>query len=294
MKKLSAYLFYFFCSLIPLQGQMVQQRLPESSGIDNHRRTSFNMEEIKVRWKKSSLENCPGVPCVTTPAFTCGTSTISDIDGNSYNTLSFGTQCWTKENLTVSRYNDGTMIPLDNSGGSDGQTGGQNWSSRIAGAYAIYANEASTGTNAKTYGFLYNGYAVTDIRKICPAGWHVPSDTEWTSLIQFMDPTASGSALNIQSATAGGMMKSTGTSLWDSPNTGANNLSEFSVLPGGYRNRLSGAFSNIGARAYFWSATESEINNVNAWHRELNFNSSNVNRSLNSKSFGASVRCLKD
>jgi uncharacterized protein (TIGR02145 family) len=273
-------------TLATLNGQAVEQRLPVAEEISN-RRTPFNLEEIKVRWKKAALENCTGVPCTTTGpgtggSFTCGTSTVADIDGNTYNTVLIGTQCWTKSNLKVSKYNDGTAIPLDASGGSTGFGAGETWSTRTAGAYCILDNEPSTGTNASNLGFLYNWDAATDPKKICPAGWHVPSEEEWKILISYLG----GSGI------AGGKMKS--TIGWNAPNTGATNESGFSALPGGYR-FTDGSFYDIRDHAFFWSATEIDYNL--AWYRDLyNFNGE-VNRFIYiyySKSVGASVRCIRD
>ncbi|MBU6331267.1 MAG: hypothetical protein KGQ80_02480, partial [Bacteroidetes bacterium] len=98
-------------------------------------------------------------------------SVITDVDGNQYNTIKFGTQCWTQSNLKVSKYRNGDNIPT---GLSDAQ-----WGSTTSGAYAMYNNDAA---NDALYGKLYNWYAVTDSRGLCPTGWHVPSDGEWTTL----------------------------------------------------------------------------------------------------------------
>lgn len=247
----------------------------ERENLAAKRNAMYNLEEIKVRWKKAALENCTGVPCVD---FTCGTSIVSDIDGNAYNTVAIGTQCWTKENLKVTKYNDGTDIPLDASGGLDGITGGENWSTRIAGAYTIYANQSNTGTNASNYGYLYNWYAVNDSKKLCPAGWHEPTIGEWTTL-----ETALGG-----STVAGGKLKST-TSLWFSPNIGADNSSGFTANPGGKRDS-NGGFS--GFTASFWSATE--FPSLYAEYLQLFSGGGNVFKSFDPKLVGASVRCLKD
>jgi uncharacterized protein (TIGR02145 family) len=256
------------------------------------------LEEIKVRWKKAALENCTGVPCIIIPppppppSFTCGTSTVSDIDGNAYPTVSIGTQCWTKTNLKVTKYNDGTVIPLNNTYTSG--TVSTVWQGLTTGAYTIYGNESSTGTNATNYGFLYNWYAATDSRKLCPAGWHVPTDGEWTTLIQSTVPTETLLTGTTQSTTAGGKMKST-SSLWTSPNIGAVSTSGFSALPGGIRQN-NGSFSDIRTDTFFWSATEFGINQ--AWNRNLENSSSNVYRdnyhNSDIKSSGLSVRCLRD
>jgi len=217
-----------------------------------------------------------GIPCPGTP-------TVKDIDGNTYNTVLIGTQCWTKENLRVTKYSDGSVIPLDESGGSTGDGTGQTWSSRTTGARTVNGHNSS---NLATYGYLYNWYAAVDSKGLCPSGWHVPTDGEWTTLTTYLG----GESI------AGGKMKSTGTTYWDSPNTGATNESGFSALPGGDRN-TEGSFVNIIGYALFWSSTKitSNFTSIYAWNRILYYDNGNV-RSYGyySKSSGASVRCLKD
>ena len=290
---------------IPLGGNTSSEKQP----LEIKRNAQYNLEEIKVRWKKAALENCPGVPCVVTPpapSFTCGTSTISDVDGNVYETVSIGTQCWTKKNLRVTRYNDNSPIDLDASGGANGFPSSENWSTRTSGAYTIYANQLSTGTNATNYGFLYNWFAAAGIitnmgsptKNICPTGWHVPTDGEWTIMIQTLDPSQLVNSGNIstyngpQSALAGGEMKSTST-LWDiasSPSPGTN-TSGFSALPGGQRTS-NGGFGLKGSFTLFWSTTE--LNPPNAWYRTLQNTNPEVTRANGDKLAGASIRCLKD
>ena len=227
-----------------------------------------------------------GIPCPGTP-------TVKDIDGNTYNTVQIGTQCWTKENLRVTKYRDGSIIPLDESGGHTGDGLGEIWSSRTTGARTVYGHNAA---NLTTYGYLYNWYAVADTKGLCPSGWHVPSDEEWTTLIQELDNTVS-TANGLQSTTAGGKMKATGTTYWNEPNLGADNSSGFLALPSGSRYNIVGSFINLRFHAFFWSSTENF--NDYAWLRILNHDNSTVKRDYNyyqryDKSSGASVRCLKD
>jgi uncharacterized protein (TIGR02145 family) len=221
-----------------------------------------------------------------TPTFTCGTN-IADTDGNTYPTILIGTQCWTASNLKVTRYNDGTAIPLNNTYTSG--TVSTVWEGLTTGAYTINNNESSTGANATNYGFLYNWYAAAGIitnggsptKNICPTGWHVPTDAEWTTLTTFLGGES----------VAGGKMKSSGTTYWNSPNTGADNSSGFSALPGGLR-YFDGSFVGISLYAYFWSATEDGTSY--ARFRYLHNLVGNVYRSNDYKSFGFSVRCLRN
>jgi len=298
MKRLFIYFSVFLIFSENIMGQAEQQSLP---GVEEMRRkkTDFNLEEIKVRWKKAALENCTGAPCVTTPPvppFVCGTSTIADFDGNTYNTVLIGTQCWTKENLKVTKYNDGTDIPLDATGGSNGKTGGQNWSSFNTGARTVHSNN---NANLAIYGFLYNWYAAkgiatalsTTYKNICPTGWHVPTDSDWNKLVISIDSGADTTGTISQSSIAGGRMKSTGTTLWNSPNTDADNTSGFTALPGGYRSN-TGSFLDIRNFAIFWSATE--VNNASSLYRSQYFTDGGVLRVSLDNSWGFSVRCLKD
>ena len=200
-----------------------------------------------------------------------------DIDGNIYQGVRIGGQIWMKENLRVSRYRNGDLIPIvsDNAAWGALPTGGRSW----------YNNDSTTYENP--YGNLYNWYAVNDSRKLCPEGWHVPTDDEWTTLTSYL-----GGDLY-----AGGKMKSTvtqpTTSGWNAPNTGATNESGFSAFPGGFRNSV-GSFSSIRDYAIFWSTTELDGFIFYAWYRNLFANNGFVDRNNTNKSFGASVRCLRD
>jgi len=210
------------------------------------------------------------------PSFTCGTSTVTDVDNNTYNTVQIGTQCWTQSNLKVSKYRNGDNIPtgLNNS----------DWQNTTSGAYAIYNNAT---VNDSLYGKLYNHYAVTDSRGLCPTGWHVPSDAEWTTLTTFLG------GLSV----AGGKMKSTVTQPtpggWVSPNTGATNSSGFTALPGGLRNNL-GDFFDVPYNGYWWSTILLGSGAPYAGVHALYYGSSDVNRTGNNRTYGFSVRCCRD
>jgi uncharacterized protein (TIGR02145 family) len=199
---------------------------------------------------------------------------ISDSEGNSYKTVTIGTQTWMAENLKVSKYNDGTTIP--------NITDNTQWSNLTTGAWSYYNNdEANNAINGK----LYNWYAVSKIsngnKNVCPTGWHVPTDAEWTVLTDYLGGES----------VAGGKMKEVGTTSWNSPNTNATNTSLFSALPGGYR-YFNGNYVNIGNVGNWWSSTE-VLTDV-AWFRYLSNLYGIANRSNNEKFFGLSVRCLRD
>jgi len=193
--------------------------------------------------------------------------TVTDHDGNVYNTVKIGTQVWMAENLKTTKYNDNTAIPL--------VTDYSEWRSLTTPAYCWYDNDIS---NKTTYGALYNWYTV-NTGKLCPTGWHVPSDEEWTILTNYLG------------SMAGGRMRETGTTHWNSPNTDATNDSKFTALPGGDRSN-NGTFGSIGFDGYWWSATES--NAAYAWDRLMDFYVSNVSRYDVNKEVGFSVRCVSD
>jgi uncharacterized protein (TIGR02145 family) len=214
---------------------------------------------------------------------------LTDIDGNTYQSVTNCGLTFTKTNLNVSKYTDGTTIPQ--------VTDPTQWANLTTGAWCYYNNTTANGT---TYGRLYNWYAVVGIydaasavnpalrKKLAPAGWHVPTDTEWSSLFNCLDPNADGGN-NIPNI-AGGKMKSAST-LWQSPNTDATNASGFTGLPGAFRG-FNGAFDSIGYYGSWWSS--SEANTADAWYRELLYTKGNAYRSFGYKKNGLSVRCIKD
>lgn len=197
--------------------------------------------------------------------------TVTDIDGNIYRTVKIGNQIWFAENLKVTHYRNGDAIPY--------VTDNTTWGDLTTGAYCNYNNDVN---NSTTYGHLYNWYAVTDSRNIAPAGWHIPTDAEWQTLVDYLGGDA----------VAGGKMKETGTIHWRSPNTGATNESGFSALPGGDRFANGTYFDYVGSRGYWWSSTE--YGSSCAESRDLNYGSSEVYRITADGHFGFSVRCVRD
>jgi uncharacterized protein (TIGR02145 family) len=199
------------------------------------------------------------------------TGTVTDIDGNVYQTVTIGTQVWMAENLKVTHYRNGDDIP--------NVTDSTAWDSLITGAYCNYDNDTAY---VAVYGRLYNWYAVDDSRTIAPAGWHVPTDAEWDTFIYCLGGEA----------VAGGKMKEAGTAHWLSPNTGATDESGFSALPGGCRSLSGGFSSSMGYGAYFWSSTASS--SYSAWSRYLSYYYSEVYRGYFYMQVGFSVRCVSD
>ncbi|MDP4701414.1 MAG: fibrobacter succinogenes major paralogous domain-containing protein [Saprospiraceae bacterium] len=279
MKKSILSVVYLSIHLAINLNAQVLNSLELGNGTARQRNASFNLEELKVRWKKAALENCTGVPCVVAPSFTCGSSTISDVDNNSYVTVLIGTQCWTKENLKVSKYNDGSPINFNTSGGPLGNSFGEDWSTQTSGAFSIYSNDPISSSNASFFGYLYNWYAVSDARKLCPTNWHVPSKVEW----QALETQLGGPSL------AGGEMKQAGSSLWTTSPSGT---SGFRAQPGGERWGSDGSFNSVNGRASFWSSTETlptipDYLYVDDASTAITFTDAGYE-------FGFSIRCLKD
>ncbi len=198
------------------------------------------------------------------------TGTVIDIDRNIYKTVKIGNQIWMAENLKVTHYRNGDAIP--------NITSCDEWKKLETGAYCNYDNKPA---NAKTFGLLYNWYAVKDRRGLAPADWHIPSDKDWQKLLDFLGG----------SSVAGGKLKEVGTSHWNSPNMGATDELGFHALPGGYRYG-NGCYYDLCCDATFWSSSEGGSDD--AWYRYLHYYDSAINRTSHGKQGGFSVRCVRD
>lgn len=197
--------------------------------------------------------------------------TVIDVDGNSYHTVTIGSQTWIVENLRVTHYRNGTAIPC--------VLNEEEWSELSAGAYCVPGYDSSASRRA--YGLLYNFHAVEDTCGLCPTGWHVPTAAEWRTLIDYLGGVGS----------AGGKMKETKPGLWRIWVAGTTNESGFSAIPAGGRGRLGSAV-DVGYYATWWS-TES-YDSAYAWHWGLYPDKNSVRFNPGHKSSGFSVRCLKD
>lgn len=199
--------------------------------------------------------------------------TVTDIEGNIYNTVTIGTPVWMAENLSVTQYNNGDPIP--------NITDSTEWSNLTIGAYCDYENDSD---NSNTYGRLYNWYAINDPRKICPEGWHVSTHIDWERIMAFLGGESG----------AGGRLKEGGYTHWPYPNAGATNSSGFTALPGGFRGSFisEGEFSDLLSRGYWWCTDVERVGF--SWSTAMDFRDGGVESSIKSQISGFSVRCVRD
>jgi uncharacterized protein (TIGR02145 family) len=224
--------------------------------------------------------------------------TVTDIEGNVYKTIQIEipsgnskgtnstqsiTQIWMAENLKTTKYNNGDLILTTTPATLNIYN-----ESMPKYQWAYEGNE----NYVDTYGRLYTWWAVTDNRKVCPIGWHVPTDDEWTKLVVFLGGKDDGYGLwNV----AGGKLKETGTKHWSGPNTGAVNSLGFTALPGGYRYGEQSDFQYIKTVGYWWTSTEDpDRYGTFAWRWGAYYTSASLQRGDCQASDGYSVRCLKD
>jgi len=227
------------------------------------------------------------------------TGSITDIDGNTYKTIVAGSQEWMAENLKVTRYRNGDAIPT---GLSQSE-----WDNTTNGAYAIYDNNESMG---EAYGLLYNWYAATSSKGLCPEGWHVPSDDEWTQFFDYLiasNSQATEENLGIMlkscrkvNSLLGGNCSTSVHPRWDSGGThdGTDDFG-FSGLPGGVL-FIDGLYDALGHAAVWWTTSEVDYGDGNmsedevAWFLELGMHYEFVFRNWEWKATGCSIRCVRN
>ena len=214
--------------------------------------------------------NITGIGYGDQKSITTDPTIVSDIDGNAYKVIRIGSQIWMAENLKVTHYRNSNLIPnvMNN----------DSWGNLTTGARCYHNNDSLT--YCKTYGALYNWYAV-NTNNLCPSGWHVPSKDELFTLVNYLGNVA------------GGKLKESGTSHWNSPNEGATNETGFTALPGGdrYYTDKPGVFGDIGSNGFWWSTT---LFYDTPWYLYLNYGLFGTMITTADKTYGYSIRCLRD
>ena len=196
-----------------------------------------------------------------------GQEVVKDYDGNVYKTVKIGNQVWMAENLKVTHYRNGEPIPNIKEP--------KQWDVLISGAYCDLSNNPA---NTKAFGLIYNWHTIADVRNVCPAGWHAPSESEWVTLVSFL---AGGKNVALNK-----------TSGKIAPNAIKLNESMFKVLPQGFRG-YDGKFSGIGyGGGGWWSSTSAR--QETAYYHGVNYNTASRNRLEGRKNFGYYIQCIKD
>ena len=203
------------------------------------------------------------------PSSTPKINTVTDVDGNIYKTIKIGNQTWMAENLRTTKLNDGAQIPYV----ADPSA----WDNLWTPGYCWYNNDES---NRAKLGGIYNWYVV-NTKKLAPVGWHVPTQEEWLTLINYLGGED----------VAGGKLKEVGTSHWGSPNVGATDEFGFTALPSGYRGG-GGMFWHLGGACFWWSSTKQSVDK--AWRFSINYLGADVDIDSQYFTHGWSIRCIKD
>ncbi|MEI6020537.1 MAG: fibrobacter succinogenes major paralogous domain-containing protein [Bacteroidota bacterium] len=261
----------------------ITKRKTYTSGTTNFNLTITALNEKTVYYYKAYAKFSFGTYYGAERTFTTGaapiplvvftnTGTVSDYDGNVYKTITIGNKTWMAENLHVQTYNDGSTIPSYYSNASA-------WPNLVTGAYGYYNNNFSYVTN---YGFLYNYFTIEDARGLAPAGWHIPTDAEWLSLISLLN-----NANPSYSFTAIQQLYS--TSAWSNLNCSINNYSNMKLMPAGFRS-IQGADADMGYSTAYWT-----MDNSGAYASIMYFDNNCFLMSTSKyKNCGYSIRCVKD
>lgn len=250
----------------------------DGTGTGSYTSNLTNLTQNTTYYIRAYATNSAGTVYGKEVSLITSIATVTDICNNTYPTVTVNGQIWMQKNLDVCKYRNGDIIPQVQDP--------TEWGSLTTGAWCYYNNDTIKGS---IYGKLYNWYAVNDPRGLAPEGWHIPSSTEWTLLTNYLG----GETI------AGGKMKETGTTHWNSPNTSATNSSNFNGIPGGLRYQCggNGCFVDMGLSAHWWSSNfifrTSTV--FESWGFELRYdNSIGKNNSEVVKQTGKSIRCIKN
>lgn len=256
----------------------------DGSGLGSFTSSLSGLEPSTMYYVRAYATNSEGTGYGDALSFTTleEITGVVDADGNVYTTVTIGSQVWLGENLRTTKYSDGTPIPS--------VSNNTDWSNLSTPGYAVYPHANIDGLDSdeevlNAYGALYNGFAV-ETGNLCPTGWHVPTDAEWSTLTEY----AGGASV------AGGKLKSIRTSpedhpRWVNPNTGATDEYGFTAVPGGNRVNFDGSFYNVGNYGNWWTST---VEGTTLWVYYMGYYDAAVGRANDPKKHGYSVRCIMD
>jgi uncharacterized protein (TIGR02145 family) len=240
-----------------------------------------NLEPETVYYIRAFARNRSGSFYGDERSFKTYKGTVLDIDGNIYYTVSVAGREWMGSNLKTGSYRTGDPIPF--------LSDEQKWIYARNGGWSVYNNDPEI---MDIYGKLYNWYAVSDERGLCPAGWYVPSDNEWKELEHYLGMRPSSvERTGLRDRYAGGKLKDKGTINWSEPNILATDEFGFRGLPGGYRHS-NGQYLNLEENLNMWTSTDHMT--YNAFYRNIYHNNAGIYRNIYSKNGGFSVRCIKE